>query len=379
MAVIVHVANFYREGSGGIRTMMNALGPGYQAAGHEFVMVVPGAVDADERIAHGRRITLRSPILPGSGGYRLIVRRRDCAAILEGLAPDRIEVSDRSTTRWIGDWARERGVPTVMFAHERLDGVLRAFSPVPLPATAIADWHNRGSVSSFDTIVATTRFAADEFNRIGAGNLRRVVLGVDLVNFSPVRADPALRARYLPATPGAALLVMSSRLSREKQPWVAIEATRVLHEQGHPVHLLILGVGPLAERLQRQARGLPVTFLGFVADRAELAALLATADVAIAPGPLETFGLAALESLASGTPAVVSRLSGLSEVVLPDGGVSVSGEPAAWADAVRSVLAEDVDTRRHRARARAERFTWQATVDAMLSLHRLDSRLEVSA
>lgn len=376
MAVIAHVANFYREGSGGIRTMMNALGPGYKAAGHDFVMIVPGRRDSDEETATGRRITLRSPVLPGSGGYRLIMRRRDCAALLTEIDPDRLEVSDRSTTRWIGEWARDRGVPSVMFAHERLDGVLRAFSPVPIPAGRIADWHNRYSASVFDTIVATTRFAADEFTRIGVVSLRRVVLGVDLVTFSPMRADPALRSRYAPS---GALVVMSSRLSREKQPWMAIEAIRVLHRQGVPVHLLVLGVGPLAERLRRRAKGLPVTFLGFVNDRPTLAALLASADVAIAPGPLETFGLAALEALASGTPAVVSRHSGLSEVVLPHGGVSVNGDPSEWATAITTVLAEDEHARRHHARMRAERFTWQSTVDSMLSLHGLDTRLEVSA
>jgi alpha-1,6-mannosyltransferase len=39
-------------------------------------------------------------------------------------------------------------------------------------------------------------------------------------------------------------------------------------------------------------------FAGFLSGRADLATLLASADVAIAPGPAETFGLAALEALA---------------------------------------------------------------------------------
>ena len=30
--------------------------------------------------------------------------------LLDGLEPDRIEVSDRSTLRWTGRWARQRGV-----------------------------------------------------------------------------------------------------------------------------------------------------------------------------------------------------------------------------------------------------------------------------
>jgi len=51
-----------------------------------------------------------------------------------------------------------------------------------------------------------------------------------------------------------------------------------------------------------------------VANRESLAKLLAAADVVIAPGPAETFGLSALEALASGTPVVVSSRSALPEV-----------------------------------------------------------------
>ena len=51
-------------------------------------------------------------------------------------------------------------------------------------------------------------------------------------------------------------------------------------------------------------------FVGYLDDRHRLAAILACADVAIAPGPVETFRLAALEALASGTPAVVNAASG---------------------------------------------------------------------
>ena len=90
--------------------------------------------------------------------------------------------------------------------------------------------------------------------------------------------------------------------------------------------LVVAGDGPLRARLERAARrkGLPVTFAGFITDPTELAALLASADVVIAPGPVETFGLAALEALACGTPVVVSADSALPEVI-GAAGVAVGG------------------------------------------------------
>jgi alpha-1,6-mannosyltransferase len=58
---IVHVANAYTPASGGIRTTVHALGHGYRAAGHEFVLVVPGPRAGDEDLPWGRRVTLAGP------------------------------------------------------------------------------------------------------------------------------------------------------------------------------------------------------------------------------------------------------------------------------------------------------------------------------
>ena len=105
-----------------------------------------------------------------------------------------------------------------------------------------------------------------------------------------------------------------------------------------------------------RAAGLPVTFLGFVGRRTDVADLLATADVSLAPGPHETFGLAALEALASGTPVVVSASSALRELVHPTCGAAVPDHAPAFAAAVTALLDHPEPTRRSAARARAEQY-----------------------
>ncbi|MBZ6090334.1 glycosyltransferase [Streptomyces olivaceus] len=365
---VVRLANFVAPASGGLRTALRELGRGYRAAGHDPVLVVPGAHADDRETEQGRVITLPGPLLPGTGGYRVLTGSRQVAALLEELAPDRLEVADRTTLRWTGRWARRARVPAVMVSHETADGVLRTWGLPEPAARRAADALNIRTAHSYARVVCTTEFAAREFVRIGARNVVRAPLGVDLAGRHPALYDPRLRARY--ARADETLLVMCSRLSVEKRPGTAFDALDALRRRGGRAALVVAGDGPLRPRLEQRARerALPVTFLGHLADPGALGALQASADVCLAPGPAETFGLAALEAMASGTPVVASASSALSEVIGSAGAVAADhGE--AFADAVELVLARGEADRRGAARARAECFGWDAAVEAFLGAH----------
>jgi len=366
---IVRVANFVTPVSGGLRTALHHLGAGYLAAGHLPVLVVPGRRHGDEWTAQGRVITLPGPAVPGSGGYRVLTDRRAVARTLAGLAPDRLEVSDRTTLRWTGDWARSRGVRSVMVSHESAAGVLGTWGLRASASQALSDRLNARTARAYDTVVCTTAWATAEFRRIGARNVVQAPLGVDLELLHPERYDPAVRARY--ADPGQVLLVLCSRLSTEKRPDRALDALAELRRRHRvPAVLAVAGTGPLRRRLEARAREqrLPVRFLGHLAGREELAALLASADAAIAPGPVETFGLAALEALACGTPVAVSRSSALPQIVGAAGAVA-DDTGAGFGEAVRELLSRPEAERRAAARARAEGFGWDAAVAAVLAAH----------
>ncbi|MFC7482610.1 glycosyltransferase [Luedemannella flava] len=320
----------------------------------------------DEMTDAGRVITLPGLAVPGTGGYRLLIGTGRVAALLARLRPDRLEVSDRTTLRWTGAWARRHGVPSLMVSHESLAGLLDVWRLPPKRAAAIADRLNGRTAAAFDTVVATTEWAAAEFRRIGATNLRRVPLGVDLDAYHPSRRSPALRRTL--AGDDELLLVTVSRLSPEKRPDRTLDALAALRAAGVRATLAVAGDGPLLGALRERADGLPVRFLGFLRDRREVATLLATADVVIAPGPVETFGLAALEALASGTPAVVDAASALPEVV-GAAGVAVTG--ADFAAGVREVLSRPAAQRRAAARARAELFGWSDSAAGFLAAHGL--------
>ena len=367
---IVQLANFYGPHSGGLRTAVHHLGAGYAARGHEVVLVVPGPCHADETLPSGiRRIALPGVTIPRSGGYRVVDPYR-ARALLHRLRPARIEVSDRLTLRGLGRWAAARGVPSVMISHERLDRLLHQFLLPSSAARWLADQANRQTAACYDTVACTTQFARAEFDRVGARNVVQIPLGVDLDTFALCRRDAGLRAEL--AGDAAAMLVHCGRLSPEKHVERSIDALAELHSSGRSVRLVIAGDGPRRAALQRRAAGLPVTFLGFVSGRTDVATLLATADVALAPGSHETFGLAALEALASGTPVVVSRSSALPEIVLPSCGAAVADDASAFADAIRRLLDAPEPARRAAARARAEEFPWLAAVNGMLQALQAD-------
>jgi alpha-1,6-mannosyltransferase len=380
MVRIVRLANFVMPQSGGLRTALRCLGEGYRQAGHETVLIVPGPAAADEETAQGRVITVPGPVVPGTGGYRVLLNRRRLTRLLAELAPDRLEVCDRFTLRWTGRWARRAGVRSVMVSHESLAGLLsvwRLLGVRALPAgprDRVADWFNARTAEAYDQIVCTTAWAAEEFRRIGVANLVQVPLGVDLTQFYPARRSAALRARY--ARPDQALIVHCSRLSVEKRPQLAVQTLRQLRADGVDAVLVMVGDGPKRASLAEAADGLPVHLAGFVPDRDQVAALLASADVAVAPGPVETFGLAALEALASGTPVVVNEASALPEVI-GEAGIAAPGEPAAFAGAVRELLARPEAARRTAARARAEQYGWPAAVDGFLAAHGVPAPIRV--
>ncbi|MFE3144674.1 glycosyltransferase [Streptomyces scopuliridis] len=365
---IVRLANFVTPASGGLRTALHELGSGYLAAGHEPVLIVPGERESHADTSQGRVITLPGPVLPGTGGYRVLSARRRLREVLEEIGPDRLEVSDRTTLRWTGEWARRHRVPSVMVSHETADGVLRTWGVPGAAAGRAADRLNLRTAWAYSRIVCTTEWAEREFLRIGARNVVRAPLGVDLRRCTPERHDAELRSRY--ARPGEALLVLGSRLSVEKRPGAALDALAALRERGVPAVLVVAGDGPLRAGLVRRARAerLPALFLGHVGDRSAMADLQAAADICLAPGPAETFGLSALEALACGTPVVASASSALGEVI-GDAGIAARDNATAFADAIQELLARPEGARRAAARARAELFSWENAVAAFLAAH----------
>jgi N-acetyl-alpha-D-glucosaminyl L-malate synthase BshA len=126
------------------------------------------------------------------------------------------------------------------------------------------------------------------------------------------RHEPTLRAS-LP--PGRRVLMHVSNFRPVKRV-LDVVRTFAQVQRELPSVLVMVGDGPDRVAAEEETRRLglegSVFFLGRID---QVAPLLASADLFLLPSESESFGLSALEALASGVPVVASRAGGIPEVV----------------------------------------------------------------
>ena len=173
--------------------------------------------------------------------------------------------------------------------------------------TGLRAW-DVASLPRVDRFVANSRFVAQRIERYYGRDAEVLPPPVDIDYF---RQGDDLDADDLDATgaspPSRDYALMVSALSPYKRIDLAIEACR---RRG--LELRVVGTGPEEARLQ-QLGGEHLRLLGRV-DDGQLRSLYREAKLFLQPG-LEDFGIAAVESLASGTPVVALGRGGVLDIV----------------------------------------------------------------
>lgn len=171
------------------------------------------------------------------------------------------------------------------------------------------------------------------------------------------------------------ILLSVRRLARRMGLDLLIEAMAEVRKEFPEVLLLIGGKGPELENLQseisnRKLEG-NVRMLGFIPE-AELPATYAAADFSVVPTvALEGFGLITVESLASGTPVLGTRVGATPEILEPLCPELLFAEPTAqaMAEKIKTVLRGSVRVPdREECRAYSQRFGWPNVVPQLLAV-----------
>jgi glycosyltransferase involved in cell wall biosynthesis len=156
--------------------------------------------------------------------------------------------------------------------------------------------------------------------------------GVDVDRFAIAASQSECR-RALGWPTDRPIVLSVRRLVRRVGVDTLVEAANVLRARVPDALVLVAGTGPLRSELEARVAALNlerhVQFLGFVPD-ADLPTAYRAADLTVVPtAALEGFGLITVESLASGTPCVVTPVGGLTDVITPLSPQLVTETPSA--------------------------------------------------
>ena len=197
----------------------------------------------------------------------------------------------------------------VKFSIERSDGL-----------TAVSEFLKRETVAAFGCFGCDVRVIPN------------------FINVAHFGRRPDSRHRNALAEPGEKIIMHVSNFRPVKRVDDVVRVSARVMEK-LPARLILVGDGPDRPLAEERARNLGigdrVVFLG---KQDSVAELLACADLFLLPSESESFGLSALEAMASEVPVVGTRCGGLEEVV--QDGLSGRLLPVGAVDAMASAAVE---------------------------------------
>ena len=375
---VLDITEFFGETTGGVRTYL--LQKAQYVQRHPRLrqtIVVPGARDEILEAGGVRCYRLHGPSVPTQKPYRFMLATRSTSRIVAHERPDLIEVGSTWFAPWLVHLAKRRvDLPVVWFYHSNFP---RVIAPWPERAgrlrRAAADFawsYVRRLGRMVRATLAPSDFVARELERQGVDRVVRVSLGVDLGRFHPGRRAAAAETRRRHGLPEGPLAVYVGRLAAEKEVDLLLTAWREV-ERRTSARLVLVGDGPARRRLHRSAGSERLYWLPFEQDRDRLADLLAAVDLAVAPCSIETFGLSALEALASGTPLLSADRGGVAETVTRSGAGALfpSGDAGALADQAERLFRGDLAAFGAAGRRHAEaHHGWDAVLNRIFHVYR---------
>ncbi|MBO4272850.1 glycosyltransferase family 4 protein [Microbispora triticiradicis] len=309
---ILHVSDCYLPRLGGIEVQVADLVRAQREAGHqvEVVTATPG-----EPLPGVHRVVANLP-------FDLPVHPRGTGHLLRIMASGRYDVAHVHTGAvspfaWMGVRAAVRaGLPVVATVHSMWDPVTRGMYRALQGAFG---WRRWGLVVS-----AVSEAAARPIRDVAGPRVPVQVVsnGLDVTSWRPGPVEGPDDGPVDGPVDEAVHVVAVGRLAPRKQPLrllKLLEAARARVPGDIAMRATIVGDGPARGRMERYLRERRMGWVSLPGryTREQIRALLAVADVFVAPAPRESFGLAALEARAAGVPVVARAQSGVADFVSP--------------------------------------------------------------
>lgn len=223
-------------------------------------------------------------------------------------------------------------------------------------------------LNNADQVIAVSAYEKEMVIKhygVPRSNIAVVHNGIDMLEFQPMD----IRRVF----PNDKIVLFVGRLTFQKGVDYLLKAAKQALEKLPNTVFVIAGSGDMEQRLIMQAAymgiGQRIIFTGFVTGQ-KLKTLYSMADLFIMPSVSEPYGLVALEAIASGTPTIISKQSGVGET-LPSVFKVDFWDTTLMADQMAYLLSHPDQARdiTKKARGEAEKRSWNQAATEVLSVY----------
>jgi phosphatidylinositol alpha 1,6-mannosyltransferase len=323
----------------------------FQKNGHDAIVIAPESNGGPSEYA-GFEI-IRVPAINVKGLIPIALPQQNAKASLVNFNPDIIHLASPALLgNYVARFARKLEIPTLSVYQTDLAGFANHYG-FQLANATLNKFVGRVHSNS-DRTLAPSSSACTYLNELGVPGVELWRRGVDSERFSPENRDEVLRKSLLGDRPDRTLIGYIGRLAHEKR----LEDLISLDEQDD-VQLVIVGDGPIRERLERKLPN--AIFTGFKNGQ-DLARMYASLDIFIHTGQHETFCQSIQEALASGVPVIAPNSGGPIDLV-EDGKTGYlinTGNPKEIKRVVKLIQQSDAIEIRKVTRESVVNRTWQS-------------------
>jgi len=172
------------------------------------------------------------------------------------------------------------------------------------------------SINQSDAITAVSENLRDETYKTFTIE-KEIEVIYNFVDVNRFTRKPIDAFRKVIAPNGERILLHASNFRKIKRVQDVVKIFHEIHKQ-LPSKLLFVGDGPERQMTEELSRSLGVyDDVSFVGKQEQMEDILAIADLFLLTSDYESFGLAALEAMASGVPVVSTNAGGLKEIMIP--------------------------------------------------------------
>lgn len=366
MRVAIVAESFLPQVNGVTNTVLRML-EHLRATGHQATVIVPDDPRGVPDHYLGFPIhTTMSVALPWYPDVRLSTATGfTLERLLEEVQPDVVHLAGPFALGYKGVTAAAKlGLPTVALYQTDIPSYVSRYGFPQVEALAwrhVRKLHNLATINLAPSSYSRQQLLAQGFARVGVWGR-----GVDSERFHPSKRDEALRAQWAPN--GERIIGYMGRLGTEK----SVANLAVLGDLPN-TQLVIVGEGPEREALEAQ---LPNAVFTGLKTGDELPRHLASFDLFVHTGELETFGQTIQEAQASGLAVVAPGQGGPIDLVNSSrtGWLYSPGDVAALRHYVADLIGDDAKRAAfgRAARNSVEHRTWPA-ICAQLVRHYEDA------